>query len=96
MKKKISIYPNVEDKNEYFVEGVSGECEALMILESEYPEIKGKFKPKNARVVYLSKCLDCESYWINEDVCGDCGEYRLSKRQHEAYYFSKRHSEATS
>lgn len=89
MKKQISVYPNVENKNEYFVEGATGENSALMYLESEYPEVKGKFTPKNARIVFMSVCLDCKSNWINDDVCGECGEYRLSKRQKQAYFFTK-------
>lgn len=88
-KKEISVYPNVEDRKEYFVEGATGENSALMYLESEYPEIKGRFTPKDARLVHMSICLDCNSYWINDDVCGECGEYRLSKRYHEAYFFRK-------
>lgn len=87
-KKKIEVYPNVEDRDEFFVEGATGENSALMYLELEYPEVKGKFKPRNAKLVFMSKCLDCESFWTNEDVCGECGEYRLSKRQHPAYFFT--------
>lgn len=90
MKNKIKIYPNVEDRREIFVEGATGENSALMYLESEYPELKGKFTPKDGKIVFLSICLDCESYWINDDVCGECGEYRLSKRQKQAYFFTKR------
>ncbi len=87
MKRKIEVYPNVENKDEYFVEGAKGEVSALMYLEIEYPEVKGRFKPKDAHMVFMSKCLDCETYWTNEDVCGDCGESRLSKRAKPAYFF---------
>lgn len=90
MNKEISVYPNVEDRKEIFVEGATGENSALMYLEVDYPELKGKFKPKDARVVFLSRCLDCNSYWINDDVCGECGEYRLSKKQKSTYFFTKR------
>jgi hypothetical protein len=91
MKKKLEIYRDCEDSDSYFVEGVDGEVSALMQIEINYPEAKGVFKPKDGRLVLMSKCLDCESWWINEDdLCGECGEPRLSKRAHHAYYFTKR------
>ncbi len=34
------------------------------------------------------KCLDCGSFWISDDVCGECGEFRLSKRPIPTYYLS--------
>lgn len=89
MNAKIEVFEDKENRGSYFIQGATGELSALALLEREYPEIKGLFLPKHARSVFLSKCLDCESFWINEDeICGDCGEMRLSKRQKHAYYFN--------
>lgn len=88
--KKIITYRDVEDNDAYFAEEASGEVSALIAIETDYPEAKGVFKPKDGRLVLMSKCLDCESWWVNEDgCCGECGEQRLSKRAKQAYYFCK-------
>lgn len=86
MTKGAVSFEDCENKGNYFVLGVKGPMEALMLLGIHYPETKDKFKPKDAKEAYLRKCLDCESYWMSEDMCGDCGEYRLSKREKSCYY----------
>jgi len=89
-KQKIRAYEDIENRGSYIVEGALGPCEALMHLEIEYPEVKGKFTPKMSRDILMRKCLDCDSYWFDEDgICGECGEMRLSKRERGAYWFHK-------
>lgn len=86
MRKGAESFEDSENRGNYFVWGVKGPMEALMVLGIHYPETKDKFKPKDAKEAYLRKCLDCDSYWVSEDVCGECGEYRLSKREKFCYY----------
>lgn len=38
--------------------------------------------------VVMRPCLDCNSSWVSDDVCGDCGEHRLSKRSYKAWTLS--------
>lgn len=92
--KGIDIFPDYEMRGSFFVEGAQGPVEALLHLENylvlDGPEYKGIFKPKDARLCEMSKCLDCDSWWVTDDsVCGECGEYRLSKKYKEVYWFNK-------
>lgn len=90
MKKQTRVYEDIENRGCYVVENALGPVEALMKLEIEYPEIKGKFIPKMAREISMRKCLDCESFWSDEDgICGECSEMRLSKREIPAYWICK-------
>lgn len=90
MRKQTRAYEDIENRGSYIVENAMGPCEALIKLEIDYPEVKGKFTPKMAKEISMRKCLDCESYWFDEDgVCGECGELRLSKRETPAYWFHK-------
>lgn len=89
-KKEIRTYVDYEDTQSWFAEGATGEVSALITIETDYPEAKGLFQPKDGRLVGMSMCLDCESFWVNEDgMCGECGEQRLSKREKPAYWFHK-------
>jgi DNA-directed RNA polymerase subunit RPC12/RpoP len=87
MRKNIEVFEDMEEKGHYLVYGTRGVMEAMIALEFEYPETKGIFKPKDARECTSYKCLDCGSHWISDDVCGECGEYRLSKKGRELFYF---------
>lgn len=85
-----AAYQNIEERGEYFVEGFEDKLSALLYLETEYPETKDMFTVEDIEDVDMSICLDCETYWVNDEgICGDCGEMRLSKRSHQAYYFRK-------
>ena len=93
MSNSISVYPDYETHGSYFVEGVKGPVEALIHLELYDKECVGIWKPKDARLVDMAMCLDCESFWVDEDgTCGECGEQRLSKRSKPAYWFIKKYS----
>ncbi len=86
-KKSVEVYQSY-DRDAYFVENATDAKSALKSLEEEYPEVVGQYFEGDAKSVMMSMCLDCETFWINDDlVCGDCGEMRLSKRQKQAYYF---------
>jgi ribosomal protein L32 len=86
--KRIKVFEDIENRGYYIVEGANSPEEALKYLALEYPETKDIFKAEQGKSVRMYKCLDCESYWISEDVCGECGEYRLSKKSRQAYYFT--------
>lgn len=90
MRKGADSFEDCENKGSYFVWGVKGPLEALMVLSIHWPETKDMFTPKDVHDGFLRKCLDCDSMWMSEDVCGECGEYRLSKREKPCYYVSKR------
>ena len=88
---KIKVYPDIENRGSYFVEGTKGEVEALIHLELYDPELTGIWKPKDAKLIRMAMCLDCESFWVDEDgTCGECSEQRLSKRSKPAYWFMKK------
>lgn len=74
----------------FFVEGAHDNAEAIKYLEIEYPETKGVFLQKDVQEVTMHECLDCRSYWVSDDVCGECGEMRLSKRCKYAYSFESK------
>jgi|JI10StandDraft_1071094.scaffolds.fasta_scaffold614744_3 hypothetical protein len=86
-KKSVEVYQSYY-RDAYFVENATDAKSALKYLEEEYPEVVGQYSEGDAKSVMMSRCLDCETFWVNDDwVCGDCGEMRLSKRQKQAYYF---------
>lgn len=89
-KKEIRAYEDIENSGAYIVENAKGEVSALIHLEIEYPETKGKFVPKDGKFVHMRACLDCASIWVDDEgICGECGEYRLSKKVTPAYWFIK-------
>jgi len=91
--KGMCAFQDYENKGSYFVEGATGETSALLFLEVEYPECAGEFKPKDARLVEMAMCLDCHSWWVGDDqLCGECGEDRLSKKYKDVYWFMKKDS----
>lgn len=85
--KRIKVFRDIEMHGNFFVEGAKNNEEAMKYLEFEYPETKGQFLLKDVQEVTMHKCLDCESYWVSDDVCGECGEMRLSNRCKYAYSF---------
>lgn len=89
MKKQIEVFRDVENSGSFLVYNAKDKKEALLTLEFEYPEVKGEFKIKDIKDTFSYKCLDCLSYWISEDVCGECGEDRLSKKAIQVFYFIK-------
>ena len=92
-KKKQPISYKCVEGTGYFAENCTKE-EAIELILAEIPdsedddfqEIHNVTIDKLEQVV-MRKCLDCETFWVDEDdTCGDCGENRLSKRFHYAWY----------
>lgn len=84
------VFEDIEQEGNFLVYGARGVMEAILFLEREYPETRKVFAASDGREVATYKCLDCGSYWISDDVCGECGEYRLSKRAKYCFYFEKK------
>ena len=88
MKKNIDIYPNTDQPDELLVQGKCTAQEALDLAKKEYPVEATLYTIKNVQPIKMQKCLDdgylnvtvAEGCCISDDVCGECGEYRLSKR----------------
>lgn len=88
-KKQPVSYPDVEG-NGYFAENCTRE-EAWELILGELPDSEDKDFDRTIdelQQVAMHKCLDCGSYWTGDDVCGECGEARLSRRFHYAWYLS--------
>lgn len=90
MRKGADSFEDVENRGSYFVWGVKGPMEAMCVLDIHYPETQGTFTVKDVREAFLRRCLDCDFWWWSDDICEECGEDRLSKREKAAYYISKR------
>jgi hypothetical protein len=86
MKKKTSIFTDLENPDCFIASGQKNKAEVLKDLFGDYPETVGNYTEDSIKHAIMYKCLDCESYWISDDVCGDCGEYRLSKRAIPCWY----------
>lgn len=90
MKKKLPNVWKCCEGTGYFAENYKIKEEAFeailgeIMLEEEDIERTAD----NLEKVFLRKCLDCESYWTGDDVCGECGQMRLSKRGHWAWYLA--------
>lgn len=87
--KRIELFKDCEQELSYFVGGAKNNEEALKYFEIEYPEMKGVFLLPEIQEVSMYKCLDCGSYWVSDDVCGECGEFRLSRKGKEYYHLLK-------
>lgn len=80
MKKEIEIFPNWEMEDELIIVGKCTAEDALELAKKEYPETSSIYEVDCVHPVEMHRCLDCGSLWISDDVCGECGEPRLSKR----------------
>lgn len=70
------------DRTGWYVEGASNLKEAAEYLNNKYlDEDQGVYKESDGRIARLHKCLDCDMAWEHSGdyMCGECGEYRLSK-----------------
>ena len=88
----VDVYEEYENDG-YFVEGAKTPEEASNKMNEEYHhEEQGIYKPEDAEIRRLHKCLDCDMQWCHDGdyCCSECGEYRLSKKYIEVYYFSKK------
>ena len=88
----ISVYPEYEGQDGWFVEGAKTEQEAVEAMNSEYLfEDQDTYKVGDAEIKTLHRCLDCDMQWCHDGdyTCGECGEPRLSKKYIEVYYFNK-------
>lgn len=87
MKKKIiNVFEDVENLGNWYITYTKDKEKAWKQAIFDYPEITKQFTIDDMEEVIMYKCLDCESYWVSDDVCGECGEYRLSKRQTPSYH----------
>lgn len=92
--KIIDIFPNTDQPNELIVNGKCTAQEALNLAIKEYPEEATLYTIENVHPVKMQKCLDdgflnvtiAENVCISDDVCSECGEYRLSKRLIEGWW----------
>ena len=88
-KKQPTTYRDVEG-NGYFAENCKTKEEAFELICADYPHADDEDFARTAeelKSVRMRKCLDCDSYWVDEDgTCGDCGEQRLSKRWNQAWF----------
>jgi len=91
MKKKMpSAYRCIENTG-YFAENCKTKEEAWELIQGEMPDSEDDDFPytiANLEEVEFRPCLDCHSAWTGDDVCGDCGEARLSKRGYLAWYLA--------
>ena len=79
--KNIDVFPNWEEGGELIVKGNCTALEAFNLAKEEYPEEMEEYTISSVHLIEMSKCLDCESYWVDgAGQCGECGEMRLSKR----------------
>jgi hypothetical protein len=83
---KKEILSDMEDRNNYFVLGCRDKTEALKLIKKEMFN-KGNLTISELSEVVMKKCLDCGSSWVSDDVCGECGEDRLGKREKRAFMF---------
>jgi len=86
----IEVFPDRENQGGFLVFGSNEDMYEAMKAIGEYDEeYKDYFAAEDCTFSTCYECLDCGSYWISDDVCGECGEYRLSKRGRECWYITK-------
>ncbi len=81
-------YESWEDAGSYLISYFSSKEDAWHCVIGEFPEIMEDYEIDDMELTTSYKCLDCGSFWISDDVCGECGEFRLSKRPIPTYYLS--------
>lgn len=86
MKKKPEASEDVEISGNYYALYCKNREEAWRVVIEDYPEAVQSYTIDSFEEVIMYKCLDCNSMWVSDDVCGECGEFRLSKKQIPAYY----------
>lgn len=88
MKKKHPISYRCVEGTGYFAENCSKE-EAWQLILAELgvdENNETSYVIDNLQQVEMRKCLDCGSFWSDSNECGECGEQRMSKRFHLAWY----------
>lgn len=88
MKKTKEAFLSLDSRSDILVYGCKTESEASEEAKQEYPELFDADEDMHFTITdtVSYKCLDCLSRWISDDVCGECGEYRLSKRAEQVYF----------
>ena len=89
MKKKLPKAYRCCEGTGYFAENCTKEEAWKLVLEEMHDWKDDNFSHTIDELteVMMRKCLDCGSYWVDsDDGCGECGESRLSKRFHYAWY----------
>jgi hypothetical protein len=89
MKNKQSVAFKCVEGTGYFAENCKTREEAFELIRGEHPDGEDNDFDRTAdelNEVIMYPCLDCKSSWVSDDVCGECGEYRLSKRGKAVWY----------
>ena len=90
MKNKIPTAYRCIENTGYFAENCKTKEEAWELIQCEAPDAEDDDFPytiADLQQVEMRPCLDCGTAWATDDnVCGECGEPRLSKRGYLAWY----------
>jgi len=89
MKKKKPITYKCIEGTGYFAENCTTKEEAWELILGELPDSEHDDFDRTIdelQEVIMRPCIDCRSAWTGDDVCGECGEHRLSKRGYYAWY----------
>lgn len=89
MKKKQPVAFQCSENTGYFAENCATREEAFDLIRAEHPDGEDadfSFTAEDLKEVKMRQCIDCHSAWTGDDVCGECGESRLSKRFYYAWY----------
>lgn len=73
----------------YFAENCETKEQAWELILEEHPDSDDADFDRTIdelKQVWMRPCLDCQSAWVSDDVCGECGEPRLSKRGYFVWY----------
>lgn len=87
--RKTEVFESSEMQGDYYIQFAKDKNEAWEVAIAEYPQILENYKKEDLQIDTMYRCLDCQSYWISDDVCGECGEYRLSKVKIPVYKLEK-------
>lgn len=88
MKKKQPTSYRCCEGTGYFAENCTRE-EAFELISADHPDGEDEdfqYTAEDLKEVTMRPCKDCGSSWTGDDICGECGEDRLSKRSYRAWY----------
>lgn len=88
-KKETQVFEDCENPGSYLISYFKNREDAWKCALKEYPEIAIKYTIDDMQLTHTNKCLDCLSSWIGDDLCGECGEPRLSRINVPTYYLHK-------
>lgn len=80
----------IDDRFSFLTFYAESPMEAWLTAIKEYPEVLDLYTIEDQKLIDMSKCKDCGTWWVSEDcICGECGEDRLSKKREQVYWLTK-------